>query len=204
TGGGGAGGGAGGRDWGRGAGGGGGGRGPPPAPAASYLARKFGDHADVRLLPSAAEELTPAFVAGLNRVAAGRPLALFFDTYERTSGLLDQWLRDLYCGRYGALPATLVTTIAGRNPLDPKLWGQFLAVIADVPLGPFSEAAARQFLASQGINDDGARRVILSQAQGLPVWLAALGAALPLDAGRPDDQDGDPAGQLLGWQSDPA
>ena len=86
--------------------------GPGPAPAGSYLARKFGDHTDVRLLPSAAEELTPAFVTGLNRVAAGRPLALFFDTYERTSGLLDQWLRDLYSGRYGALPATLVTTIA--------------------------------------------------------------------------------------------
>ena len=178
--------------------------GPEPAPAGSYLARKFGDHADVRLLPSAAEELTPAFVTGLNRVAAGRPLALFFDTYERTSGLLDQWLRDLYGGRYGALPATLVTTIAGRSPLDPKLWDQFLAVITDVPLGPFSEAVARQFLASQGISDDGARRVILSQAQGLPVWLAALGAALPLDAGRPEDQGGDPAGQLLGWQTDPA
>jgi len=178
--------------------------GPGPAPAGSYLARKFGDHTDVRLLPSTAEELTPAFVTGLNRVAAGRPLALFFDTYERTSGLLDQWLRDLYGGRYGALPATLVTTIAGRSPLDPKLWDQFLAVTADVPLGPFSEAAARQFLASQGISDDGARRVILSRAQGLPVWLAALGAALPLDAGRPDDQDGDPAGQLLGWLSNPA
>jgi tetratricopeptide (TPR) repeat protein len=178
--------------------------GPGPAPAGAYLARKFGDHTDVRLLPPAAEELTPAFVTGLNRVAAGRPLALFFDTYERTSGLLDRWLRDLYRGRYGALPATLVITIAGRSPLDPKLWGQFLAVIADVPLGPFSEAAARQFLASQGISNDGARRVILTRAQGLPVWLAALGAALPLDAGRPDDQDGDPAGQMLGWQSDPA
>ena len=46
--------------------------GPGPAPAGSYLARKFGDHADVRLLPSAAEELTPAFVAGLNRVAGHR------------------------------------------------------------------------------------------------------------------------------------
>jgi tetratricopeptide (TPR) repeat protein len=177
----------------------------PGGAAGSYLARKFGDHADVRLLPSAAEELTPAFVAGLDRVAGGRPLALFFDTYERTSGLLDQWLRDLYSGRYGALPATLVTTIAGRSPLDPKLWGEFLPVIADIPLGPFSEAAARQFLASKGIKDDAALPAILSRAGGLPVWLATLGSASPPRAADgTGDTASDAAGQFLDWQDDPA
>ena len=169
-----------------------------------YLARKFGDHPDVRLLPSAAEELTPAFVAGLNRVSAGRPLALFFDAYERTSGLLDQWLRDLYAGRYGALPATLVTTIAGRSPLDPKLWGEFLPVIGDIPLGPFSEAAARQFLASKGITDDAALPAILTRSGGLPVWLATLGSASPGPEDSTGDVARDAAAQFLDWQDDPA
>ena len=40
--------------------------------ARAYLARKFRDHADVRLLLSPADELTPVFVAGVDRVAAGR------------------------------------------------------------------------------------------------------------------------------------
>src|ERR1017187_10510921 len=69
--------------------------------ARTYLAGKFRDHADVRLLLSPGEELTPVFVAGLNHLAADRPIALFFDTYERTAQLLDRWLRDLYAGRYG-------------------------------------------------------------------------------------------------------
>jgi len=180
-----------------------------PGPGASgaaraYLARKFGDHADVRLLPSAAEELTPAFVAGLNRLAAAQPLALFFDTYERTSALLDQWLRDLYAGCYGDLPATLVTTISGRSPLDPKLWGEYLPVIADVPLEPFSEAAARQFLASKGISDEAALQAVLTRSGRLPIWLATLAGARPKGA----DDIGDPAdgavGQLLGREDDPA
>lgn len=88
--------------------------------ARAYLARRLGDHADVRLLLSPADELTPVFVAGLNRAAAGRPVALFIDTYERTAPLLDQWLRDLYAGRYGDLPETLITTISGQVPLDPN------------------------------------------------------------------------------------
>ncbi len=37
--------------------------------ARAYLARKFSDHADVRLLLSPADELTPVFVAGVNRAA---------------------------------------------------------------------------------------------------------------------------------------
>jgi hypothetical protein len=53
--------------------------------AREYLARKFSDHRDARLLLSPADELTPVFVAGLDRAAAGRAVALFVDTYERTA-----------------------------------------------------------------------------------------------------------------------
>ena len=88
-----------------------------------YLARKFSDHADVSLLLSPADELTPVFISGMDRAAAGRPIALFIDTYERTGLLLDRWLRRLYAGQYGGLPETLITTISGQNPLNPNLWG---------------------------------------------------------------------------------
>ena len=130
--------------------------------ARTYLARKFRDHADVRLLLSPADELTPVFVSDLDRAAADRPVALFIDTYERTGPLLDRWLRRLYDGQYGDLPETLITTISGQKPLDPNLWGDYLPVIADVPLEPFSDAEARQFLASKNIHDESMIQVILT------------------------------------------
>ncbi|HTQ90470.1 MAG TPA: hypothetical protein VMK84_13360, partial [Streptosporangiaceae bacterium] len=71
--------------------------------------RKFSDHAERRLLLSPTEELTPVFVTDLNRVAADRPVVLLFDTYEHTAPILDKWLRELYAGRYGGLPADLIT-----------------------------------------------------------------------------------------------
>lgn len=171
--------------------------------ARAYIARKF-DHADVRLLLSPEDELTPIFIEDLNRVAAGRQIALFFDTYERTALFLDKWIRNLYAGLYGGLPVTLITTISGQNPLNPNLWGEYLPVITDVPLEPFSEAEARQFLRSKNVSDERLVEVILTVSGRLPMWLATLAEARPND---PDDI-GDPAGdavdRFLKWEDDPA
>ena len=133
--------------------------------ARTYLTRKFSDHADVRLLLSPADELTPVFISGMDRAAAGRPIALFIDTYERSGPLLDRWLRRLYDGQYGDLPETLITTVSGQNPLNPNLWGDYLPVIADVSLEPFSEAEARQFLASKNVHDESTIQVILNSVR---------------------------------------
>lgn len=113
-----------------------------------YVTRRLGNHADVRLVLSPADELTPVFVAELNRVAAGRTIALFVDTYERTGLVLDHWLRRLYGGDYGGLPPTLVTTISGQKQLDRNLWSDYRDIIADIPLAPFSDTDARQFVNS--------------------------------------------------------
>jgi hypothetical protein len=147
--------------------------------AREYLARKFSNHSDIRLLLSPVDELAPAFVAALNRSSAGREMALFFDTYERTGLVLDKWLRGLYAGRYGDLPETLITTISGQKPLDPNLWGEYLPVTADIPLEPFSDAEARQFLASKGTTDEPTTQVILTLSGRLPLWLATLADARP-------------------------
>lgn len=169
-----------------------------------YLARRLRDHADVRLLLSPAEELGPVFVADLNRVAADRSLALFIDAYERTSLVLDHWLRSLYDGRYGNLPVTLVTTISGQKPLSPGLWGDYLPVIADIPLEPFSDTEARQFLASKGIQDEDITQVILSLSGRLPMWLATLAGARPISISEIGDPAGDAVGRFLKWEEDPA
>ena len=171
--------------------------------ARAYLTKKFSDHADVRLLLSPADELTPAFVAGVNRIAAGRTVALFFDTYERIGLLLDHWLRGLYAGRYGDLPETLITTISGQKPLNPNLWGDYLPVIADIPLEPFSEAEARQFLASKNITDEATIEVILTLSGRLPLWLATLAEARPQGGSEIGDPAGDAVGRFLKWEDDP-
>jgi len=172
--------------------------------ARAYLARKFANHGDIRLLLSPADVLTPVFVADLNRAAADRQIALFFDTYERTAPLLDHWLRDLYAGKYGDLPGALITTISGQYPLDPNLWGDYLPVIADVPLEPFSEAEARQFLGSKNITDELTIEVILNLSGRLPMWLATLAEARPADAADIGDPAGDAVGRFLKWEDDPA
>lgn len=168
-----------------------------------YLARKFRDHGDVRLLLSPADELTPLLVAGINRAAAGRAVALFIDTYERTGLLLDEWLRSLYAGRYGDLPETLVTTISGQKPLNPNLWGEYLPVIADIPLEPFSEAEARQFLASKHITEEPTVQVIVTLSGCLPLWLATLADARQHGSAEIGDPTGNAVERFLKWETDP-
>ena len=171
--------------------------------ARAYLASQLRYHADMRLLLSPAEELTPLFVAGLHRAAAGGPAALFSDTYERTGLLLDQWLRDMYAGRYGELPARLVTIISGQVPLDPNNWSDYLPVIADVPLEPFSDTEARQFLASKNITAEHTIEVILKLSGRLPLWPATLASGHPGAAADIGDPAGDLVERFLKCENDP-
>lgn len=172
--------------------------------ARMYLARRLSDHAEMRLLLSPVDELTPVFLSEVNRVAANRPLAVFVDTYERAGRVLDHWLRRLYDGDYGELPASLIVTISGQQPLDPNLWGAYLPVIADVPLKPFSDAEARQFLASRNITNENIIQVILNLSGRLPMWLATLAEARPVNASEVGDPAGDAVERFLKWEEDPA
>ena len=171
--------------------------------AREYLARKFTDHSVMRLLMSPAEELTPIFVDGLNRAAADHTIALFLDTYERTGFILDHWLHNLYTGLYGNLPETLITTISGQKPLNPNRWGEYLSVIADIPLEPFSEAEARQFLTSKHITDETTTQVILTLSGRLPLWLATLADARPHDGTNIGDPTGNAVERFLKWEDEP-
>jgi hypothetical protein len=58
-------------------------------------------------------------------------------------------------------------------------------VIADIPLEPFSEAEARQFLASKNVADETTIEVILTLSGRLPLWLVTLAEARPQDQGDP-------------------
>lgn len=176
------------------------------ARGAGGLRAVFGGRArqaeEARLLAEPVQVLTPVFVAELDRVADAVPwIALFLDTYERTAPQLDRWLADLFTpGRYGELPANLVLTLAGQRRLDPAHWGDRGRLVADVPLGPFTEEEARQLLHERGVVAEPVVREVLRLSGGLPVLVSTL-AANPGAAG---EANASAVERFLAGESDPA
>ncbi|UZI30625.1 tetratricopeptide repeat protein [Streptomyces sp. VB1] len=176
------------------------------ARGAGGLRAVFGGRArqqeEALLLAEPVRVLTPVFVAELDRVADTVPwIALFLDTYERTAPQLDRWLADLLTpGRYGDLPANLVLTLAGQRRLDPVHWGDRGRLVADVPLGPFTEAESRQLLHGRGVVAESVVREVLRLSGGLPVLVSTL-AANPGAAG---EANATAVERFLAGESDPA
>jgi tetratricopeptide (TPR) repeat protein len=168
-----------------------------------FLGKKFRRREDVRMLLSPLDALTPAFARCVAAAGRRRQLALFFDTYEQTGPLLDGWLRSLLDGTYGDLPQDLVVTVAGRYPLDLGGWAAYAAVLADVPLAPFTEAEARQLLAEKGVTDERVVQVILKVSGRLPLLVATLAESQPADPGAVGDPSGDAVERFLKWEPDP-
>jgi tetratricopeptide (TPR) repeat protein len=158
---------------------------------------------EIRLLLSPAEALTPVFVEGILASSARHSMALFFDTYEHTAPLLDDWLLDLLKGRYGVLPANIVVTVSGQKPLDPNKWAPFLDVISDVPLTPFSDMEIRQLLSNKGVTNLDVVEVIQALSGGLPLLVAMLAEGRPEDPTYIGDPTGNAVERFLRWEGDP-
>ncbi|MDQ0985076.1 tetratricopeptide repeat protein [Streptomyces sp. V2I9] len=175
------------------------------ARGAGGLRAVFGGRArlqeEARLLAEPIRVLSPVFVAEIDRVADTVPwVALFLDTYERTAPQLDRWVSDLLTpGRYGDLPANLVLTLAGQRRLDPVRWGDRSRLVADVPLGPFTEAESRQLLHGRGVVEEPVVREVLRLSGGLPVLVSTL-ATNPGAAG---EANATAVERFLAGESDP-
>ena len=98
----------------------------------TYVARKIGNRDEVRLVLKPVEILTPLFLADLRKAAEEHPLALFFDTYERTGAFLDLWLRSMLEGRHGVSPANILLVIAGRDELDRNDWAPYEDTVGEL------------------------------------------------------------------------
>ena len=165
------------------------------------VTKKLRSRDDVRLLLSPIEELTPVFVEGLRQ--QGKPVALFFDTYEQTSSFLDRWLRDLLNDVYGPLPMDLVITVAGRSALDSSRWSAYLKVVQDVPLVPFTNMEVRQLLAAEGVTDEHVVTMILKDSGGLPLAVAMLAENQPSGEWTPSDVSAPVVERFLQWEENP-
>lgn len=166
-----------------------------------YLSKKLRS-SDVRLLLSPDEELTPVFIEDLEQISSPGSVALFFDTYEYTAPLIEDWLIGLFGGRYGILPADLIVTLSGQGPLNLNKWSPYLGIIADVPLAEFSETEARQLLIHKGVTDEETASVILALSGRLPLLVATLAENHPEEPVAIGDPTGSAVDRFLKWETD--
>ncbi|MFJ2738858.1 tetratricopeptide repeat protein [Streptomyces sp. NPDC087440] len=161
---------------------------------------------DVRLVLDPVRTLTPVFLEELAEAARKRPwVVLFFDVYERTGPALDAWLRDIAFDEvHGELPANVQLVLSGQGRLDARCWGDWLDLVAEVPLEVFTEEEARSLLALQGIADERVVEVVLRLSGGLPVLVHTLAQARPGSAEAVDDPSGTAVERFLKWENDPA
>ncbi|MEV0485275.1 tetratricopeptide repeat protein [Streptomyces sp. NPDC050508] len=169
------------------------------------LSTRFRSHADVQLVMSPVQTLTPAFLEDLAEVAERRPwVVLFFDVFEQTGPVLDTWLRDILVGEaYPGLPLNVLAVLSGQGRLDTRCWGDHLDLVAEVPLTVFTEDEARQLLAGRGVTDEEVIQVILQLTGRLPVLVDTLALKRPRDSGEVADPSETAVGRFLRGVTDP-
>lgn len=145
------------------------------------------------------------FLRELAQAAVSVPwIVLFFDAYERTSLVLDRWLRDVMTtARYGALTSRVVVVTAGQYALDAAGWGEFADVVTDWPLGNFTEAETRGLLRNKGVVAEPVVREVLRLSGGLPVLVSTLAAGRPTEPGGVKDPSATAVEAFLKWEQDP-
>ncbi len=170
---------------------------------ATFLARRFKNKDDVRLMREPSQVLTPLFLKGVRELGEERAIALFVDTYERTSSHLDSWLREVLEGQFGEVPGNFVLVVAGRNELDRNLWAPFEDLLVEVNLEPFTGDDARDFLARKEIDDPAVAELILELSGGLPLLLATLAAGKPMGVGEVGEVSDTAVERFLSWVEEP-
>ncbi|MGW4384368.1 tetratricopeptide repeat protein [Kitasatospora sp. NPDC004531] len=169
------------------------------------LSARFRSHEDVQLVLSPVQVLAPVFLQELAEIAQRRSwVVLLFDTYERTGPMLDGWLRDvLLSDRYGELPANVLVVLAGQGRLDAQIWGDWLDLVADLPLDVFTETEARQLLAAKGVTDEHVIEVVLRLTGRLPLLVSTLAESRPGGAAEVGDPSGTAVERFLKWEPRP-
>ena len=167
-----------------------------------FITKRFRNPDDVQLVKEPVAVLSPLFLRGLDQVAEQNDVALFFDTFEKTSDFLDEWLRDLEDEKYGDLPANVVLAIAGQHELDRNKWDEFESLIRRIPLEPFSDEEAREYLSGRGITDPHVVETILTLSNRLPLLVATLAVGSPSCAQDVGDPSQTAVDRFLQWVED--
>jgi tetratricopeptide (TPR) repeat protein/gas vesicle protein len=126
------------------------------------------DPEEMKQYSDAIDRLTGGLVAAINELAAERgQLILAFDTYEKVSPAVDEWIREEVVTK---LKPAVIPIFAGRNRLgsSPE-WKPFRDGIRELSLENFSEAETMSFWEQQGIHDREKVRKIHDITNGHPL-----------------------------------
>jgi tetratricopeptide (TPR) repeat protein len=168
---------------------------------AEFIAKKINVHDDVELMLKPTDVLTPLFISDLNKYTSDKIIVIGFDTYEKTSDYLDQWLRHILDGRFGDLSANVLMVIAGREKLSDQ-WADFLELLHYDHLDVITEEEARRFLAARGIHEDHVVELILKLSGRIPLWLATLASQSPKGVESVNDPTESAIERFLKWVND--
>jgi hypothetical protein len=168
------------------------------------LGARLRSHDDVRLVMDPVPVLTPVFLEDLAEAARRRSrIVLFFDVYERTGPVLDEWLRDIAFGDvHGVLPANVQIVLSGQGRLAARSWSDWLDLVTEVPLEVFTEEEARALLALRGVTDERVIEVVLRLSGRLPVLVHTLAQARPDSDRTVGDPSGTAVERFLKWETD--
>ncbi|QKQ72357.1 AAA family ATPase [Nostoc sp. TCL240-02] len=170
---------------------------------ASYIAKKITNKDEVQLVKEPKEVLTPLFLQDISKIADKTPLILFFDTSERTGEFLDNWLREIFENQHGKVSANILIIIAGRQELDKNDWASYEELIVRLPLEPFTEEEARQYLTRKGITDNRIIEEIVNVSGNLPLLMEMLADAHPNDPNQVIEPSSSAVKSFLRWIDDP-
>ncbi|MBN4003972.1 ATP-binding protein [Nostoc sp. LPT] len=170
---------------------------------ASYIAKKITNKDEVHLVKEPEEVLTPLFLQDISKIADKTPVVLFFDSSERTGEFLDNWLREIFENQHGKVSANILIIIAGRQELDKNDWASYEGLIVRLPLEPFTEEEAQQYLIRKGILDNHIIEVILKVSGNLPLLIEMLADAHPNHPNQVIEPSSSAVKSFLRWIDDP-
>ncbi|MFN6486674.1 MULTISPECIES: ATP-binding protein [unclassified Nostoc] len=170
---------------------------------ASYVAKKITNKDEVHLVKEPKEVLTPLFLQDISKIADKTPVILFFDTSERTGEFLENWLREIFENQHGKVSANILMIVASRQELDKNNWASYEGLIARLPLEPFTEEEARQYLIHKGITDNRIIEVIVNLSGNLPLLMEMLADTHPNDPNQVIEPSSNAVERFLKWIDDP-
>lgn len=168
----------------------------------AYFLKKHWNTDEVLLVQKPIKVLTPIFLEEIYDVSEKANIILFFDTYERTSRFLNDWLWEVVENIYGDLPLNLIIVTAGREELERTRWIDYSDLIARCPLEPFSPDETKQYLIQQGITNPKIIDLIIHLSGCLPILVATLATKSQDDPTRIFDASSTAVNYFLSWIDD--
>ncbi|MCA0239151.1 MAG: tetratricopeptide repeat protein [Bacteroidetes bacterium] len=167
----------------------------------AFVAKKIGNKDDVLLLREPEKVLTPLWLKEISEITEKHKVFLFVDTYEIVESVLENWLVHLLDDEL--FSSGIILVISGREKLDPNVWSTYHELSVSIPVDPFTEEEAREYLLRRGITDETLVNSILHVSGRLPVLLATLAEASPNTPEEVFDVSQTAVERFLRWVDDP-